>query len=61
MDRPGNEKGAVLIRTMFGEVSQDYFPGLSLTDMIENEDWRKAAGVEGGPFCYTDDERLMPF
>jgi len=29
--------------------------------MIEDERWRKAAGVEGGPFCYTDNERRMPF
>jgi len=62
MDRPGNdEKGAVVIRTMFGEVSQDYFPGMSLTAMIEDEDWRKAVSAQGGPFCYTDAERLMPF
>jgi|GEM_PF-3006879 len=62
MDRPASdEKGAVYVRTKFGEVSEDYFPTLSRTDMILNADWRKAAGVQGGPFCYTDAERLMPF
>ena len=62
MDRPEDRKGAVIIRTMFGEVAPAYyFPSLSLNDMIQDEDWREAAGVEGGPFCYTDAERLMPF
>ncbi len=51
-----------MIRTLFGEVAaQDYFPALSLTDMVENEHWRTAVRAEGGPFCYTDAERLMPF
>jgi hypothetical protein len=62
MDRPGNDqKGAVFIRTKFGEVSQDYFPGLSLADMIEDQAWREAVDAQGGPFCYTDTERPMPF
>jgi hypothetical protein len=62
MDRPEDAKGAVVIRTMFGEVAAaEYFPDLSLDDMIRNEDWRKAVRAEGGPFCYTDLERRMPF
>lgn len=62
MDRPEDTKGAVIIRTMFGEVAAaSYFPSLSLSDMVEDTDWRAAAGVEGGPFCYTEAERLMPF
>jgi hypothetical protein len=62
MDRPHwEEKGAVFIRTLFGEVSEDCFPALSRADMIEDTDWRAAAGVEGGPFCYVDSERFMPF
>ena len=61
MDDQENKKGAVCIRTLFGEVSVDYFPALTLTDMIENAGWREAAKVEGGPFCHTDEERLMPF
>ena len=55
------KKGAVFIRTLFGEVSVDYFPALALTDMIEDTAWREAAKVEGGPFCYLREERLMPF
>ena len=62
MDRQDeDERGAVYIRTMFGEVSENYFPALSRQDMIEDEDWRAAAGVEGGPFCYTPAERRIPF
>jgi hypothetical protein len=62
MDRPEDAKGAVVIRTRFGEVAAaEYFPDLTLEDMIQNEAWRKAAGVESGPFCYTDLERGIPF
>ena len=63
MDRPSikEEKGAVFIRTLFGEVARSCFPALSLDDMIRDEDWRAAARAEGGPFCYTDAERRMPF
>ena len=63
MERPTSyeEKGAVYIRTLFGEVSRETFPALSLTAMIEDEEWRAAVQAEGGPFCYTDAERLMPF
>lgn len=53
-------KGAVFIRTKFGEQHESEYT-LSPVQMIINEEWRKAAGVEGGPFCYTDEERLMPF
>ena len=62
MDRSDdNDKGAVFLRTIFGEVAEGYFPKISRTEMIEDERWRKAAGVEGGPFCYTPAERKMPF
>jgi hypothetical protein len=37
----------IVIRTLFGEVSQERFPARSLTDMIENEDWYAALGAEG--------------
>ncbi len=56
-----NAKGALHIRTLFGEVSVDYFPSLTPADMIENAAWRRAVQTDGGPFCYTDDERLLPF
>lgn len=62
MERPEDEQGTVMIRTKFGEVSAaDWFPTRSLSAMILDEDWRAAAGVEGGPFCYTPAERLLPF
>jgi hypothetical protein len=67
MDRPEDrledKQGAVLIRTTFGEVAAaGYFPSLSLKDLVEDLDWRAAAGVEGGPFCYIHaEDRLMPF
>ena len=61
MDGDDDKKDTVFIRTLFGEVSVDYFPALTLTDMIEDTVWREAAKVEGGPFCYLGDERLMPF
>jgi hypothetical protein len=62
MDRPEDEKGAVFIRTRFGEVAAaDWFPDLSLEDMIENRDWREAVDAQGGPFCYCEAERLIPF
>jgi len=55
------DKGGVVIRTRFGEVSEHYFPLMTRAAMIEDEDWRAAVGAEGGPFCYTPAERLMPF
>jgi hypothetical protein len=66
MDRPEDrlekKQGALIIRTTFGEVAAAaYFPSLTLKDLVEDIDWRAAAGVEGGPFCYTEAERLMPF
>ena len=62
MERPDDEQGTVLIRTIFGAVSAaHWFPALSLADLTENEDWREAVGAEGGPFCLLDHERLIPF
>ncbi len=56
-----DQKGGVFIRTIFGEVSEHYFPNHALIDMLEDKEWRAAAGVEGGPFCYSDEEHLIPF
>lgn len=62
MDRPSpQEKGAVYIRTLFGEVSEHWFPDKSRRELIEDAPWRATVRAEGGPFCYTDPERLMPF
>lgn len=54
------KRGEVFIRTKFCEQRESEYT-LSRQEMIENEDWREAVGAEGGPFCYTDEERLMPF
>lgn len=63
MERPDNQQGTVVIRTRFGEVSGQ--PGLNFTltlkEMIHDETWRKAVQVDGGPFCYTDWTRNIPF
>ena len=55
-----NKKGEVFIRTKFREQHESEYT-LSRQEMMESEDWREAVGAQGGPFCYTDDERLMPF
>lgn len=63
MERPENRKGALVIRTRFGEVSAE--PGVNFTkniqDMIEDEAWRKTVRAEGGPFCYTGLARDISF
>jgi hypothetical protein len=62
MERPDDERGTVLIRTVFGAVSAaDWFPELSLADLACDEDWRAAVRAEGGPFCLPEHERLIPF
>ena len=60
MDGWKNKKGAVFIRTKFGEQHESAYR-LCRAQMILDKDWRRAVGAQGGPFCYTDDERLMPF
>jgi hypothetical protein len=59
----GRQKGALVIRTKFGEVSAEQGVNFSKTpnDMIGDEAWRKAVAAEGGVFCYTDLERNKPF
>jgi hypothetical protein len=63
MERPDNKKGALVIRTMFGEVAAE--PGMNFTktmqDMSEDEAWRQEVGAESGVFCYTDLVRDIPF
>lgn len=62
MDRPDDDKGTVMIRTRFGEVAAaHWFPALTLDALITDQTWREAAGAQDGPFCYTPQERLMPF
>ena len=57
---PQGERGEVFIRTKFRNERESEYR-LSREEMITNEAWRKAVGAEGGPFCYTDQERFMPF
>ena len=63
MERPDDKKGALVIRTKFGEVSAAHGVNFDKTsqDMIQDEAWRKEVEAEGGVFCYTDFERSIPF
>lgn len=62
MDGPEDVKGTVIIATRFGEVALvSYFPDVSPERAITDEPWRTAAGAQGGPFCYTNAERPLPF
>jgi hypothetical protein len=63
MERPENKKGAVVIRTCFGEVSAEFRINFDVTleQMMNDEDWREAVKTEGGPFCYVQDELDIPF
>ena len=60
MDDQENRKGAVFIRTQFGEQHESVYR-LCRAQMILDKDWRRAVGAQGGPFCYTNEECLMPF
>jgi hypothetical protein len=55
-----HKKGEVFIRTKFRKQHKSEYTPAS-KEMIENEGWREAVGAQGGPFCYTDEERVMPF
>ena len=55
-----HKRGEVFIRTKFGEQHESAYR-LCRAQMILDKDWREAVGAEGGPFCYVDAERLMPF
>ncbi|MFA6016296.1 MAG: hypothetical protein WC742_14655 [Gallionellaceae bacterium] len=63
MERPDDKKGALVIRTIFSEVSAEYGVNFNKTmqDMIEDEAWRQEVGAESGVFCYTDLVRVLPF
>ena len=61
MDSRGKAtKGEVFIRTRFGEQHESAYR-LCRAQMILDKNWREAVGAQGGPFCYVDAERLMPF
>lgn len=62
MERPEPIKGAIVIKTIFGEIAaneQNF--SKPIDTLIHDPDWREAVGLEGGPFCYTPWERDIPF
>lgn len=63
MERPDNNKGAIVIRTCFGEVSAEYGVNFDMTleGMMNDEAWRGAVKTEDGPFCYVPWELDIPF
>lgn len=62
MERPGSKKGQIVIRTIFGDVAADHRNfSKPIDELMKDEEWRIKIGVEGGPFCYTDLERKIPF
>lgn len=62
MDMPKGYKGEIVIRTKFGEIAADARNfARPIEKLIEDPAWREAVAIEGGPFCYTDLERDMPF
>ena len=46
---PEEEKGVVYIRTLFGEVSRDSFPALSLAQMIDDDDRCESVSIQIPP------------
>ncbi|MGH8575457.1 MAG: hypothetical protein ACREXX_10860 [Gammaproteobacteria bacterium] len=62
MERPKDVKGAVVIRTHFGEIAAgpENFRR-PIEELMKDPEWCEAVGLVGGPFCYTDAERDMSF
>lgn len=62
MFHPGNEKGAVVIKTKFGDVAADSRNfSKPIEELMKDEDWKKEVGLEGGPFCYVESQLDIPF
>lgn len=62
MERAGEGRGEIVIRTRFGEVAADERNfSKPLDELLNDPEWCEAVGLEGGPFCYTDLARAMPF
>ncbi len=61
--RPGeDEKGAIVIRTIFGEIAADERNlDCPFEELLNDPERCAAIGLEGGPFCYTDLARQIPF
>ncbi len=59
---PGDEKGAVVIRTIFGEIAADERNfDRPLEELLADPEACEAIGLESGPFCYIDPDREVPF
>jgi hypothetical protein len=60
---PGEgEKGAVVIRTKFGEIAADERNFCKpLEVLLADPEWLEDWQVEGGPFCYIEPTLSMPF
>ncbi len=60
--RPSNQKGEVLIKTRFGDVVADKRNfSKPIEELMFDEEWKKAVGLVGGPFCYVEFQLDMPF
>lgn len=60
MERDFESKGALLIKTRFGDISTRNF-SISLEDMAINQSWRDAVGAEDGVFCLVPEELDIAF
>ena len=57
---PSKEKGAVVLKTKFGDVAADAF-SQPIEELMLDEEWKKTVGLEGGPFCYMESQLEIPF
>lgn len=60
---PGaDEKGAVVIRTKFGEIAADARNfSRPVEELLADPEWVLDWEVEGGPFCYVEAWLDLPF
>ncbi len=60
MEQPEGHRGEILIKTMFGVVAQNAL-SVPIYKLSEDEELRQEMGVEGGPYCWTEEELEIPF
>lgn len=59
---PSDEKGTVVIRTIFGVIAADERNlDRSLEELLADPEACEAIGLEGGPFCYIEPWLSIPF
>lgn len=61
MEGPDNKRGTVALRTLWGEIAAEGNFSKPLDELLDNEEWKKAVGLKGGPFCYMTLELNVPF